>query len=92
MPRLFHSTGTTEFDWKRTCSSQLKHLLIHHQLLIISEMSTDQDEEILELSDTLSAKLLQNAEFIETAYECLKTYKQQSMASVLGVDVVLDYS
>lgn len=92
MPRLFHSIGTIEFDWKRTCSSQLKPLLIHHQLLIISEMSTDQDEEILELSDTLSAKLLQNAEFIETAYQCLKTYKQQSMAWVLGADVVPDYS
>lgn len=50
------------------------------QLLVIGAMSNDKDEEILELSDTLSAKLLQNAEFIETAYDCLKTYKQQSMA------------
>jgi hypothetical protein len=52
------------------------------KLLVIAAMSNDKDEEILELSDTLSAKLLQNAEFIETAYDCLKTYKQQSMAWV----------
>lgn len=43
-------------------------------------MAKDQDEEIVELADTLSAKLLQNAEFIDTAYDCLKTYKQQSIA------------
>jgi hypothetical protein len=46
-------------------------------------MSTNEDPEILELADTLSAKLLQNAEFIETAYDCLKTYKHQSMALVV---------
>lgn len=51
------------------------------QLLeVIAEMAGDEDEEIAELSDTLSAKLLHSADFIDIAYDCLRTYKNQSMA------------
>lgn len=62
----------TELQAGLECVTQL--------LLLIDAMSSVQDEALMEAAETLQHQLYYNGEIMDMCIDCLRTYKEQSIA------------